>query len=65
MQFPGIDRADYLAAHPQARQIGWFMSPALRAGLADGRAELLSQDYLAIARHLRDTARVRWTPMRR
>lgn len=54
VQFPGIDRADYLAAHPQARQVAYFMSPAVRAGLAQGRAELLSLDYLGIARHLRD-----------
>jgi len=40
VQFPGIDRIDYLALHPQARQLGWFMSPSLRRGLAEGRAEL-------------------------
>jgi acyl-CoA hydrolase len=54
VQFPGIDRTDYLALHPRARQLGWFMSPALRRGLAEGRAELLGQDYLGIVRHLRD-----------
>ena len=53
VQFPGIDRMDYLALHPEARQVGWFMSPALRRGLAEGRAELLAQDYRGIARHLR------------
>jgi acyl-CoA hydrolase len=52
VQFPGIDRTDYLALHPKARQVSWFMSPALRRGLADGRAELLSQDYIGIVRHL-------------
>ena len=52
LQFPGIDRVDYLSLHPQARQVGWFMSPALRRGMAEGRAELLSQDYLGIVRHL-------------
>jgi len=52
VQFPGIDRLDYLALHPQARQTGWFMSPALRRGLREGRAELLAQDYRALARHL-------------
>lgn len=51
--FPGIDRIDYLALHPQARQLGWFMSPSLRRGLADGRAELRAQDYVGIARELR------------
>ena len=54
VQFPGIDRIDYLALHPEAKQIGWFMSKALRRGIAEGRAELLTQDYPGIARHLRD-----------
>ncbi len=54
VQFPGIDRFDYLALHPQAQQLGWFMSPSLRQGLAEGRAELPAQDYLGIVRHLRD-----------
>lgn len=54
VQFPGIDRTDYLALHPQARLRGWFMSAAMRRGLAEGRAELPSQDYLGIARHLRE-----------
>ena len=27
VQFPGIDRADYLAVHPEARQTAYFMSP--------------------------------------
>ena len=58
VQFPGIDRIDYLQLHPQARQLGWFMSSALRRGLADGRAELLSQDYLGIVHHLAEMAPV-------
>lgn len=53
-QFPGIDRTDHLALHPEARQLAWFMSPAVRAAMAQGRAELLSLDYLGIARHLRE-----------
>ncbi|MDB5730905.1 MAG: uncharacterized protein JWQ03_800 [Variovorax sp.] len=56
VQFPGIDRADYLALHPGARQTAFFMTPPVRAGLAEGRAELLSLDYLGIARHLREGA---------
>jgi acyl-CoA hydrolase len=52
VQFPGIDRFDYLALHPRARQRGYFMSPSLRAGLADGRAELLPLDYPGIVRQL-------------
>ena len=54
VQFPGIDRIDYLALHPQARQVAHFMSPGVRAGLAQGRAELPGLDYLGIARQLRD-----------
>lgn len=53
-QFPGIDRTDHLALHPEARQVAWFMSPAVRAAMAQGRAQLLSLDYLGIARHLRE-----------
>lgn len=56
VQFPGIDSIDYLAVHPQARLVSHFMSPAVRAGLAEGRAELLSLDYCGIVRHLRDSA---------
>ncbi len=52
VQFPGIDQADYLKLHPQARQEAHFMTPALRAGMAQGRAELVQTDYLGIARHL-------------
>lgn len=54
VQFPGIDRTDYLALHSEARQTAFFMSPAVRAGIAQGRADLLSLDYLGIVRHLRD-----------
>ncbi len=54
LQFPGIDRLDWLGLHPEARQVAHFMSPGVRAGLADGRAELLSLDYPGIVRHLRD-----------
>jgi acyl-CoA hydrolase len=52
LQFPGIDRLDYLAVHPEARVESCFMTPALRRGLADGRATLLALDYLAMARYL-------------
>lgn len=54
VQFPGIDRSDYLALHPEARQVAHFMSPAIRTGLAQGRVELLSLDYQGIVRQLRD-----------
>ena len=58
VQFPGIDSIDYLALHPTARQTAFFMSPAVRAGLATGRADLLALDYPGIVRHLRETAPV-------
>lgn len=54
VQFPGIGRGDYLGAHPDARQTGFFMTPAMRAGLAQGRAELLGLDYAALVRHVRE-----------
>jgi acyl-CoA hydrolase len=54
VQFPGIDSIDYLALHPESRQVAPFMSPALRRGLAEGRAELLSLDYLGLVRQLHD-----------
>src|SRR5688500_2385636 len=53
VQFPGIDRIDYLALHPAARQIAFFMSPSVRAGLASGRVALHGLDYPGIVRHLR------------
>lgn len=54
VQFPGIDRTDYLAFHPEARLWGCFMSPAMREGLRNGRAELLAADYSGLARHLHE-----------
>lgn len=54
IQYPGLDKIDYLALHPNARQEAFFMSPAIRRALAVGRADLLSLDYLGIVRHLRD-----------
>ncbi|MDB5971652.1 MAG: acetyl-CoA hydrolase/transferase [Hydrocarboniphaga sp.] len=52
--FPGINRSDYLGLHAQARQRGYFMQPGLRAGLLDGRVELLPLDYPGIYRDLRE-----------
>lgn len=48
MHFPGINHTDYLGLHPTARQRAYFMGPKLRAGLADGRAELLPLDHPGI-----------------
>ncbi|WP_273456031.1 acetyl-CoA hydrolase/transferase family protein [Nevskia ramosa] len=52
LHFPGINRTDYLGLHAEARQRGYVMTPGLRAGLADGRAELVPVDYPAIYRDL-------------
>ena len=52
VQFPGIDTIDYVAAHERACWTTWFMSPAVRRGLAQGRAHLHSADYAGIAREL-------------
>ncbi len=54
VQFPGIGRADWLRVHPEARQVAFFMSDPVRAGLRDGRAELLALDYPGAFRWLRD-----------
>lgn len=50
--FPGIDTLNYLGLHPQARQVGFFMTPWLREGLAQRRAELMPLDYMGMSRHL-------------
>lgn len=50
--FPGINRSDYLGLHPETRQRAYFMLPGLRAGLADGRGELVPLDHPAIYRDL-------------
>ena len=52
VQFPGIDRTDYLSLHPRARQSAFFMTRPVRAGMLEGRADLTAMDYLAISRHL-------------
>ncbi len=52
MHFPGINRSDYLGLHKEARQRAYVMMPGLRAGFADGRAELLPLDHPGIFRDL-------------
>jgi len=52
VQFPGIDRTNYLSVHPEARQIAAFMSESVREGMRQGRADLLALDYQALARYL-------------
>lgn len=54
VRFPGIDRLDIAAVHPEAQVEAFFMSPSLRADLGSGRAKLFASDYLAIARQLRE-----------
>lgn len=54
VQFPGIDQTDYLAIHPEARQVAAFMSPSVREGAREGRAKLLALDYQGVARVLED-----------
>lgn len=58
VQFPGIGKADWLALHPEARSVGYFMTDAVRAGLRERRAELRGLDYPGIFRDLRDGAAV-------
>lgn len=52
VQFPGIDRMNYIGLHPEARQSGYFMNPGLRQGMLEHRAELYSLDYPGIVQHL-------------
>ncbi|SNC62691.1 Acyl-CoA hydrolase [Marinobacter sp. es.048] len=56
--FPGINRSDYLGLHPESRQRNYFMLPGLRAGLEDGRAELLPLDYPGIFRDLQQNTEI-------
>ena len=53
VQFPGIDTADYLALDPSTSLTAFFMSPSVRVGIQQGRAQLPSLDYPGIVRHLR------------
>jgi acyl-CoA hydrolase len=54
VHFPGINRSDYLALHPSARQRAYFMSPAVRAALPSGRVDLMPFDYPGIVRDLEE-----------
>jgi acyl-CoA hydrolase len=56
--FPGVNRSDYLALHPRARQRAYFMRPEFRAGLGEGRVELVPLDYPKIFDDLRDRVRI-------
>ena len=52
IQFPGIDTIDYVAAHDSSQWTTYFMSPATRRGLAQGRAHLRGVDYTGVAHDL-------------
>jgi len=52
IQLPGVDQIDYLATHAEARVQAYFMTPSVRAGLAQRRATLFPLDYTGIARQL-------------
>lgn len=58
VHFPGINRTDYLTLHPTSRQRAYFMSPAVRAGMAEGRVDLLPLDYPGIVRDLESNLRI-------
>ncbi|MGD0506117.1 MAG: acetyl-CoA hydrolase, partial [Steroidobacteraceae bacterium] len=54
VHFPGINRSDYLALHPSARQRAYFMSPSVRAAMPSGRVDLMPLDYPGIVRDLEE-----------
>ena len=58
VHFPGINRTDYLALHPTTRQRAYFMSPAMRAALSNGRVDLMPLDYPGIIRDLEQNVSV-------
>lgn len=58
VHFPGINTADYLGLHPQARQRAYFVSPSVRSGLRDARADLMPLDYPGIVRDLAQDLRI-------
>jgi acyl-CoA hydrolase len=58
VHFPGINRTDYLGLNSSVRQRAYFMSPAVRAGIAAGRADLISLDYPGIVRDLEENVPV-------
>jgi acyl-CoA hydrolase len=52
VQFPGVNECNYLGLHPTSRQRAYFMSPSVRAGLREGRVDLMPLDYPGIVRDL-------------
>lgn len=58
VHFPGINRNDYLALQPDCSLRGYFMTPSLRTGLTEGRAELVPLDHPRIYRDLAENVAV-------
>jgi len=56
IQFPGIDQFDYLTLDDEARLTSYFMTPSMRRGLVESRAELRSFDYSGIVHDLTNNA---------
>lgn len=54
VHFPGINTNDYLALDPTTKLRAYFMTPSLRRGLAESRAELVHLDHPRIYRDLAD-----------
>jgi acyl-CoA hydrolase len=54
IQLPGVDQTDYLSFHRDSRLRAFFMTPAVRQGMAQGRASLHPLDYRGTARYLSD-----------
>src|SRR5439155_198728 len=52
VQLPGVDSTDYLAIHPESRTRAFFMTPAVRAAMVQGRSALHPLDYTGICRYL-------------
>ena len=52
VQLPGVDSTDYLAIHLESRTRAFFMTPAVRAAMVQGRSALHPLDYTGICRYL-------------
>lgn len=55
--YPGLNR-DYLSLHPSARFRGYFMTPPLRKGLAEGRVEFMPLDYPGVLSDIESGVRI-------
>ncbi|MET0656702.1 MAG: acetyl-CoA hydrolase/transferase C-terminal domain-containing protein [Steroidobacteraceae bacterium] len=57
IHYPGLNR-DYLSLHASARFRGYFMTPPLRKGLAEGRVDLMPLDYPGVLSDLESGVRI-------